>query len=165
MRDQKLHSALNTKITRERIKIEVMKMTQSRHPQMAFELLHRTRLYATVFLQRESPSYFTPHTVLPNTAAYDRWPVIWSNAYRKINYLSKISPMMGKYIKHPRASPDDDNVWILAALAPIPNLGKPLKYQGIVLAGEAMRLSHGTSKILDASMKNLRSNKPTTGTC
>ena len=154
MMDENVHLALNTKITRERIKTEVMKMIQSRHPRTAFELLHRTGLYATVFLNETSQTYGNLRSSLPNTASGSPWPPTWPNTYRLIENLAERSCAVGKHIEDQASVAGDNNVWILAALASIASLGDLHVKQAIFDVGEAIRLTHGTSKLLEASLKN-----------
>ncbi|KAI0530146.1 hypothetical protein GGR58DRAFT_525231 [Xylaria digitata] len=51
MRDQRIHNALEAKISRERIGIEVFKIMKNSNPQSAFHLIFESNLYSTVFLK------------------------------------------------------------------------------------------------------------------
>lgn len=154
MKDEMIHAAFTTKITRERVQIEVVKMMNGRNPLMAFELIHELDLYSTVFLNPTSQLCQSLHNLLPNPQQSDRpWPATWHHAYRVLAALSKDTTSLGKELA--RSEEKGENCWVMAAWAPIAELRRQKLEEAVRTATEAIKATKKMSKLLEDALKHV----------
>jgi len=126
MKDKRIQTALNEKVTRERIGIEVMKMMNDRDPSLAFKLIYEADLYSTVFLGPsitgqlgQALTNFLPHQNLDRP-----WPSTWPHAYQVLAVLLDDTTSVGKALGQRLVQSEEksENLWAIAAYAPIASL-------------------------------------------
>lgn len=119
MKDKRIQVALNTKISRERVGMEVLKMINGRNPRRAFQLIYEMGLYSTIFINSNSQSLCSLTSLLPKDQLGMPWPSRWPDAYRTLAVL-----LQDKTILADLALPQEkgESVWIMAAYAPIASL-------------------------------------------
>ncbi|KAJ4143493.1 CCA tRNA nucleotidyltransferase, mitochondrial [Fusarium oxysporum] len=87
IKEHEIHVALDEKVSRERVGIEVFKMMKNRNPELSFSLIHEANLYGTVFLSLRSPLHEHLRHLLPQEPEKP-WPATWS---RTINTITTFS--------------------------------------------------------------------------
>lgn len=149
MKDQRIHAALNAKVSRERIGIEVFKMLNGRDPLMSFQLIYELGLYASVFLATDSSSLHLlkqRHRVVEHGMP---WPVRWPNSYRLLTSLLQDTTILNEL------AGSQEYVWLIAAYAPIAPLRQESSKQAVKDATEALKLTRIHSKLLEESLMHM----------
>ncbi|KAI9733801.1 MAG: hypothetical protein M1818_007068 [Claussenomyces sp. TS43310] len=110
MKDKRIRTALNEKVSRERIGIEVIKMMNDRNPSLAFKLIYEADLYATVFLGLTDSDH--------------PWSITWPHAYQVLAALLDDTASVGKTLGKELVQFEEkgENLWTTAAYAPIASL-------------------------------------------
>ena len=155
MKDQKIHLALNAKISRERVRIEVIKMMQGRNPLAAFDLLHETGLYSTVFLNSTSHTARSMHSLSQSEKLGTPWPATWPNAYRLLAKLLQENTMLGKSLVVNRDITGIEDAWLMAAYAPVTALRHSDTKKVLADIKDAMKLTQGNAKLVDDGFRHL----------
>ena len=153
MKDERIHASLNAKISRERVGIEVMNMMSGRNPLMAYQLIYDMGLYSTVFLNSTSQSLHSLTSLLPDKEPGCPWPSTWPHAYRLLTALFEDTTVLGQNLA--RSEAKGENVWIMAAYAPIAALRRTEPRQAIKDATNAMKITHNTSKLLEDGLNHM----------
>ncbi len=126
MKDKRIHTALNEKVSRERVGIEVMKMMNGRNPSLAFKLIYGADLYSVVFLgpivTRQLCQALT--NFLPHQNSDHSWPTTWPHAYQVLTVLLDSTTSVGKALGKELVQSEEkgENLWTTAAYAPIASL-------------------------------------------
>ncbi|KKY25892.1 putative trna nucleotidyltransferase [Phaeomoniella chlamydospora] len=149
MKDDRIHAALNAKISRERVGVEVAKMIAGRYPLIAFQLIHDLNLYSTVFLEPGSDSGEHLKNHLPPSRSSTQWPHTWPHAYKLLAALLDHTSNLAKELT--KTDDTNESLWILAAYAPF----LPLRPESAVKnARGGLKLTNKLSKILEESLKH-----------
>ena len=96
LRDERIHAALNAKISRERVGVEVVKLMNGPNPLMAIQLIYATGLYSTVFLGPASQSRQTLTNLLPHQESHRPWPSTWPHPFQVLATLLGDTTSLGK---------------------------------------------------------------------
>lgn len=134
MADTRIHEALRLKISRERVGVEVGKMTTGPDPYMALMLIHDLNLYRTVFGDPNDPE-----EQIDSTAC----PTVYSTLQKVIFDCSIIC--LGLTLKG-----DIGLAWILAAYVP----WRQSESAAVRAAREGLKVPNTTLKILGEAVKN-----------
>ncbi|KZZ95510.1 Poly A polymerase, head domain protein [Moelleriella libera RCEF 2490] len=156
MRDERIQQALNTKITRERVGIEVFKMMQGPHPTVAFQHIFEANLYSPVFVRLDSPLVQELQAAFPHEyqSALQSWPTTWPRAHRLLSRLLEHVGNIGKLVQ---SDPHVEHLWAMAAFAPFAVLRQEMPRQAVEEAAVALRAPNRLSKLLDSALKNFDS--------
>lgn len=152
LKDESIHIALNAKISRERVGIELTKMINGRNPLLAFQLIYESGLYSTVFLNPNGKSRQVLTKLLPYGDA-NPWPCTWPHAYRVLAALFEDTSKLGRELT--RSKENREFCWMMAAYAPVAELRRTNMKEVINDLTEALKLVSRTAKLLDESLKNM----------
>lgn len=162
MKTDTIHDALDVKVSRDRINLEVTKIMKGQEPQNAFQVLFDANLWDTVFFRKKSAP--TLHSKLEASLGERRatgqpWPNTWPRAYRLLARLLKDNATDVSGLGWLARSGDNPlHLWTLAAYAPIASLGFDSNSKEVVAAAtNAMRLEKPVAKLLESCLKNIRS--------
>lgn len=153
MKDARIHSALNRKISRERVGIEVGKMMNGPNPLMAFQLIYEMDLYSTVFLDPHDHLRGALLDVLPCQISDCPWPSTWPRAYTNLATLLEGNP--GSLGEELAQSEDRESIWKMAAWAPIAQQRRTNIEDAVEGATRAIDATSKTSKLLSNALKNM----------
>ena len=153
MKDERIHAAFNTKISRERVGTELFKMINGRNPLMAFQLIYEMNLYSTVFLNPAEKARQILTESLPHQEPDYPWPSTWSHAYRILAALLEDKTSLG--IQLAQSDGTGEHCWIMAAYAPIAALRCTRLANAIKEMTEAIKATNKTSKLLEAALKHM----------
>lgn len=153
LKDKSIHTALNAKISRERVGTELTKIINSRNPLMAFQLIYESGLYSTVFLNPNGQSRLALTKLLPHGDAANPWPRTWPHAYRVLAALFEDTSKLGRELT--RYEENREFCWMMAAYAPVAELRRTNIKELINDLREALKLTTKTAKLLDESLKHM----------
>jgi tRNA nucleotidyltransferase/poly(A) polymerase len=158
MRHNEIRRALDTMIKRDRINIEVFKMMKDPDPGVAFQHLFEANLYTPVFLRLDSPLVQPLQAEFPvlGQVISAPWPTPWPRAYRLLNQLLKndIGSNLSRIVQ---SQQNAENVWTMAAYAPVAGARRSMLKQAVQEATAAIRLPTRLSKLLEAALTNFDS--------
>ncbi|KAI1822233.1 putative poly(A) polymerase [Xylaria intraflava] len=156
MRDPRIHEALEAKVSRERIGIEVFKIMKQAKPHVAFHMIWETNLYTSVFLMpRFNPTLLSKlKDRLPAQNESQPWPNTWQLAYRTLDVLiNHHASSLSRIIRSESA----EDMWLMVAYSPIAGLREQALEEVIAVAAEAVKTRNQASKLLGSSLRNLDS--------
>ncbi|KAF5977011.1 tRNA nucleotidyltransferase [Fusarium coicis] len=114
IREHEIHVALDEKVSRERVGIEVFKTMKNRNPELCFSLIHKVNLYGTVFLTLRSPLHEPLHRILPQEPERP-WPATWPRAINAITTLAQDpARYFGAFVE---SGKQKDMLWAIVAYA------------------------------------------------
>ena len=152
MKDESIHAALNRKISRERVGIEVMKMMNGRNPPFAFELMYEANLYSTVFLEQHTGELRdTLASLLPEQEPSSPWPSVWPRAYRCFAALLEDRSVLGEQLAR---SDEKEYLWLMVAYAPAAAL-RHTTLNTVKAMTNALKPTSKASQLLSYAMKNM----------
>jgi tRNA nucleotidyltransferase (CCA-adding enzyme) len=149
MGNKAVHAALNTKISRERVGIEVEKMIGG-DPSRAFQLIYETGLYSTIFLGTSERVQVS--RVLPYQRPDQPWPSTWLHAYRLLSAILDNSPLDKYGILGQQVRSEENTCWMMAAFTRIAGLMDPMFF---IETTEAIKATSKTKKLLEDSLKHM----------
>lgn len=153
MKDERIHAALNLKISRERVGTEVAKMMTGRNPPFAFQLIHEMNLYSTVFLEPGSDQLRDAVAdVLPKQESTCPWPSAFPRAFGSFTSLQEDSTVLGKELAQ---SDEKEHLWLMVAYAPVAGVRRTKREQAVKAMTEALKATNKASKLLSDSLKNM----------
>ncbi|KAI5273566.1 poly A polymerase C-terminal region-like protein [Aureobasidium subglaciale] len=148
MKDDEIKSALQAKISRERVGVELEKMLRGPDPLMALNLIDQLTLYSTIFSDpaQDQAKVFTPDT--------DNWNVV-------INFVQEILSSKASEI----LVRDDEErflVWLLSAIVPYRDAPSPPTVEGkkpppptaSTVAREGIKATNNMCTVITNSIKN-----------
>ncbi|KAG9237210.1 putative poly(A) polymerase [Amylocarpus encephaloides] len=158
MKDKRIQKALNEKVSRERIGIEVIKMMNDRNPSLAFKLIYEADLYSTVFLGPTVTDQALTN-FLPHQNSDHPWPTTWPHAYQVLTALLDHTTSVGKALGKELVQSEEksENLWTTAAYAPIASLrcrNRKLK-QVVKDVTEAIRATKKVTQLVEDSIKHM----------
>ncbi|KAJ4266068.1 CCA tRNA nucleotidyltransferase, mitochondrial [Fusarium torreyae] len=158
IKEHEIRVALNEKVSRERVGIEVFKMTENQNPELSFSLIHQANLYGTVFLSLRSPLHEPLRHLLPQ-GPEGPWPATWPRAINTISTLAQDPATdFGALIASEKQK---DMLWTIVAYAPLAGLDTK---DHRLAADEAINALKGTRqlhKLIESSLGNLESIRST----
>lgn len=153
MKDERIHAALNLKISRERVGIEVAKMMTGRNPPFALELIHEMNLYSTVFLDPSADQLRdTLANSLPEPESGGPWPSAWPRAIRGFVALLDDTTSLGKELTQ---TDEKEYLWLMVAYAPVAGLRRIKREQAVKAMTEALKSTTKAHKLLSDALKNM----------
>lgn len=153
MKDRRIHAALNQKISRERVGIEVGKMMTGRNPPYAFELIHEMDLYTTVFLEPEADRVRDAlGNVLPKQEPGGPWPSDWPRAYRCFAALQEDTTALGRELAQ---SDEKEYLWLMVAYSAVAGLRQSKRQEAVRAMTEALKATNKASRLVSDSLKNM----------
>ncbi|PFH61000.1 hypothetical protein XA68_18418 [Ophiocordyceps unilateralis] len=155
MGDAEIHAALGVKVSRERVGIEVLKMMRQPNPQFALKSLFEADLYHTVFLERNSSLRKALQHELPTQEVERPWPMSWQRTYQLLaRLLVDEESELGRMI---RAEESVENLWLMAAFAPLAGLPQDMRSQAVAAFSESIKTTSKQTKLLEEAMQNMDS--------
>ncbi|KAH7309664.1 hypothetical protein B0I35DRAFT_440426 [Stachybotrys elegans] len=150
MAQDEIHKALNDKVSRERVGIEVFKMMKGKNTHVAFEVLYKTNLYETVFLGLDSGI----RKKLDQLPSDSPWPKPWIKAVRTISGMADTQFAMLKDIV--AAEDTREQLWTMVAYCPLAKLEMDMKQRKEMIPQiqDALRLTKVLAKLLDTAHAN-----------
>ncbi|KAK2765223.1 hypothetical protein FQN54_008922 [Arachnomyces sp. PD_36] len=143
MRDERVHTALNTKINRQRIGSEAIKLMKGRNPLTSFQLIHGMGLYPTIFLGSAWDV---------RRALFNAFPKCQLRAYKLLATLLKDDSILGQELA--QSEENCENLWTLAAYAPMAGLrSNPREAARCMM--EAIKTTAHISKVLEKALQNM----------
>ncbi|KAJ3509154.1 hypothetical protein NM208_g15707 [Fusarium decemcellulare] len=158
MRDHKVHVALDEKVSRERVGIEVFKMTRNPYPELSFSLIHKANLYGTVFLSLRSPLHDALCLIFPQRTE-ELWPAVWPRAIKTITTLSQDPTRC--FWSLIQCEEHKGMVWALVAYSPLAGLDTKNHKLAVDEAVHAIKGTRQLYKLIEASLGNLNSIRST----
>lgn len=161
MKQQEIHRALDRKVKRERLSIELVKMIELPHPQLSLQVLFDSNLFATIFLSKTSTLAIAMQRDMPGVHGQP-WPQNWPRAY---NTLAKIlkndrSGLRKLIFSEIEAAHSWDGakarLWLMAVYAPFAHCerhGVPLK-TALNEIKHAISLTSRTAELLMSCLSN-----------
>jgi tRNA nucleotidyltransferase (CCA-adding enzyme) len=159
MKHQDVHTALNTKVSCERIGIEVFKIMKQPTPQVAFHLLFEANLYIPVFLRFGPSLRQALQNKLPAQDPGQPWPSTWPRAYQTLAIL--INDNISGLGRMVQSEERVECLWVMAAYAPIAGLRHDMLQKAICKATDAVNARAQISKLLRSSLRNTDSIRTT----
>ncbi|KAF4333540.1 poly A polymerase head domain protein [Fusarium beomiforme] len=158
IKEHEIHVALDEKVCRERVGIEVFKMTKNQNPELSFFLIHQANLYGTVFLSLRSPLHEPLRHLLPQ-GPEGLWPAAWPRAIKAMNTLGQNSERaFGALI---RSEEQKNMLWAIVAYAPLAGLDTKDHRLAIDEAINALKGTRQLYKLIEATLENLESIRST----
>lgn len=153
MKDARIHAALNLKISRERVGVEVQKMRVGRNPPFAFQLIYETDLYSTVFLEQGAGGLRDTLTrMFPEQDPSSPWPSVWPRAYHAFATVIEDQKVLGEQLAQPE---EKDHQWLMVAYAPIAGLRNTKRDEAVKAMTEALKPTTKEAQLLHTSLKNM----------
>lgn len=149
MADPRIHRALNEKISRERVGVEVLKMINGENPLLAFQTIWEMDLYTTVFIDPEDESIGTLRSKLLRPRPTAPWPPTLPHAYELLTALLGDTSQLGQTLT--KIATDAESIWLMAAYAPLLPLGPEKVVEN---ARYAIKATNKISKLLDKAALN-----------
>lgn len=148
MKDAEIKSALQAKISRERVGVELEKMLRGPDPLMALNLINRLTLYSTIF---SDPAQDQSNAYTPDTT---NWNLV-------INYVQDILHSKSSNILV-RDAEERYLVWILSAVVPYRDAPPPPVIEGkkapppiaTTVTREGIKATNNVCNVITASVKN-----------
>ncbi|TIA07977.1 hypothetical protein D6C80_09476 [Aureobasidium pullulans] len=148
MKDAEIKSALQAKISRERVGVELEKMLRGPDPLMALNLIDQLTLYSTIFSDpvQDETKVYTPDT--------DNWTTV-------INFVQEIlSSKTGDILV--RDAEERYLVWLLSAMVPYRDAPSPPQIEGkkppppiaTTVAREGFKATNNVCTVITNSIKN-----------
>ncbi|KAF4433083.1 Poly A polymerase head domain [Fusarium acutatum] len=159
IKEHKIHVALDEKVRRERVGIEVSKMMKNRNPELSFSLIHKADLYGSVFLSLRSPLHEPLRHLLPQEPERP-WPPTWSRAINAITMLSQ-DPARD-FWSLVESEKQKDMLWAMVAYAPLAGLNTKDHKLAVDEAINALKGTRQLYKLIESSLGNLESIRSTT---
>lgn len=153
MKDERIHAALNEKISRERIGIEVVKMMNGPDPLTAFQLIYEAGLYSKVFLKTASRSHQAPLDLLPHQQSEQPWPSSWPRAYRTLAALRGSTTGSGAMLA--QAEEKGEYCWTMAAYAPVAELRRTRPQEAVKVMTEAIKATNKMQQLLQDALQHM----------
>ncbi|KAI9739965.1 MAG: hypothetical protein M1818_005021 [Claussenomyces sp. TS43310] len=153
MKDERIHIALDAKISRERVGIELGKMMSSRNPLMAFELIYDMGLYSTVFLDPSGHLRQALTNYFLRQQMGRPWPSTWPSAYRLLASLADDTTNLGKELVQSEGR--GESCWLMAAYAPIAGLMRTNVEEVVKDVTEAIKATSKSSKLVEDALKHM----------
>ncbi|EWG49355.1 hypothetical protein FVEG_08912 [Fusarium verticillioides 7600] len=158
IREHEIHVALDEKVSRERVGIEVLKMMKNRNPELCFSLILEANLYGTVFLTLCSPLHEPLHRLLPQEPERP-WPATWSRAINAIMTLAQDPARhFGAFME---SENQKDMLWAIVAYAPLAGLNSKDHKLAVHEAINALKGTRQLYKLIESSLGNLESIRST----
>ncbi|WKT44436.1 hypothetical protein QSH57_009289 [Fusarium oxysporum f. sp. vasinfectum] len=158
IKEHEIHVALDEKVSRERVGIEVFKMMKNRNLELSFSLIHEANLYGTVFLSLRSPLHEHLRHLLPQEPEKP-WPATWSRTINTITTLAQ-DPAWDFWALM-ESEKQKDMLWAMVVYAP---LAGPDTKDHKLAVDEAINALKGTRqlyKLIESSLGNLESIRST----
>ncbi|KAI1032938.1 hypothetical protein LB504_006675 [Fusarium proliferatum] len=149
IKEHEIHIALDEKVSRERVGIEVFKMMKDRNPELSFSLIHEANLYGTVFLSLRSPLHEPLRHLLLQEP--DRpWPPTWSRAINAIT-MSAQDPAR-EFWSLMESEKQQDMFWAMVAYAPLAGLNTKDHRLAVDEATNALKGTRQLYKLIESSI-------------
>ncbi|KAK2681398.1 hypothetical protein RAB80_003191 [Fusarium oxysporum f. sp. vasinfectum] len=158
IKEHEIHVALDEKVSRERVGIEVFKMMKNRNLELSFSLIHEANLYGTVFLSLRSPLHEHLRHLFPQEPEKP-WPTTWSRTINTITTLAQ-DPARDFWALM-ESEKQKDMLWAMVVYAP---LAGPDTKDHKLAVDEAINALKGTRqlyKLIESSLGNLESIRST----
>ncbi|KAI8949391.1 putative poly(A) polymerase [Xylaria longipes] len=154
MKDDGIQEALEMKVSREQIGIEVAKIMRQPNPSLACRLLFEANLYTPVFLRPDPSILNAIQDKLPAGIRGPPWPPTWRLAYETLDLLvHRETSCFRDMIRC--ENPED--LWLMSAYAPIGGLRNGMLKNAVDEATGAIKATRDVSKLLYTSLRNLDS--------
>lgn len=153
MQDRQIHQALDTMITRDRVGAELIKIMQSRNPEVAFQYIFDFGLYSPIFVRLDAALLQPLATQFPFSGinSTSPWPTTWPRAYGMLAHLLSSSSNLARFV----GSEDDvDVLWTMVAYTPLAGLRRTLLTEAVQEATRAIKTTAKISQLLDSSLRN-----------
>ena len=147
MEDSRIHAALNAKISRERVGVEVGKMVNGENPLMAFQLIFHCNLWPTVFLDPTGKTINSIQARILETSNGVPWPPTWPHAYQVLHALLADTSPLAQTLTQLDGEPE--SLWLMAAYAPLRELGTE---EAVRNAREGIKATNKISKLLEKAI-------------
>lgn len=148
MKDAEIKSALQAKISRERVGVELEKMLRGPDPLMALNLIDQLTLYSTIFSDpaQDQDKVFSPDT--------DNWSTV-------INFVQEIMASESSDILI-RDAEERYLIWLLSAMVPYRDAPSPPAVEGkkppppvaTAVAREGIKATNNVCNVITNSIKN-----------
>ncbi|KAH8808776.1 tRNA nucleotidyltransferase-like protein [Xylogone sp. PMI_703] len=149
MSDMSVQHALEVKISRERVGVELEKMLKGPDPRRSLQIIDRLRLYSTIFTDPTNNG-------LPQPATSS-----WSKAYNCVEQLKSNETPGSIYRVLVRSDDAKYLSWLLAALAPWAGLHPPAKAGGklpvpyaTAVAREGIKADNKVCNVVTGALRN-----------
>ena len=153
MSDDLVHTALNQKISRERVGIEVTKMMNGRNPPFAFQLIYEMNLYSTVFLDPTAGTVREAmEGLLPDQEAGRPWPSTWPRSYRGFATLLERDSVLKRELIDPE---ERESLWLTVAYTPMAELRHIKLEEAVKAMTEAVKATNKATKLIRNSLTNM----------
>ncbi|TQW01089.1 tRNA nucleotidyltransferase [Cordyceps javanica] len=156
MRNTRIHQALETMITRDRVGAEVMKMMRSRNPEAAFDCIFRYHLYAPIFVRLDAKLLQPLAQQFPFMAVKSSfpWPTTWPRAYQLLANILQGDSRLSSLVA---TEENVDFLWTVAAYSPLAGLRHSLLKETVQEAAASIKTTSKLTQLLDSSLKNFDS--------
>ncbi|KAJ0147648.1 Uncharacterized protein HZ326_9720 [Fusarium oxysporum f. sp. albedinis] len=158
IKEHEIHVALDEKVSRERVGIEVFKMMKNRNPELSFSLIHEANLYGTVFLSLRSPLHEHLRHLLPQEPEKP-WPATWSRTINTITTLAQ-DPARDFWALM-ESEKQKDMLWAMVVYAPLAGLDTKDHKLAVDEAINALKGTRQLYKLIESSLGNLESIRST----
>ncbi|EWY91266.1 hypothetical protein FOYG_08425 [Fusarium oxysporum NRRL 32931] len=158
IKEHEIHVALDEKVSRERVGIEVFKMMKKRNPELSFSLIHEANLYGTVFLSLRSPLHEHLRHILPQEPEKP-WPATWSRTINTITTLAQ-DPARDFWALM-ESEKQKDMLWAMVVYAPLAGLDTKDHKLAVDEAINALKGTRQLYKLIESSLGNLESIRST----
>ncbi|KEQ65792.1 poly A polymerase C-terminal region-like protein [Aureobasidium melanogenum CBS 110374] len=148
MKDAEIKSALQAKISRERVGVELEKMLRGPDPLMALNLIDQLTLYSTIFSDpaQDQTKVFTPDV--------DNWSFV-------VNFVQEILASKSSDILV-RDAEERYLIWLLSAIVPYKDAPSPPAIEGkkppppvaTTVAREGIKATNNVCNVITSSIKN-----------
>lgn len=124
MKQEDIHQALDRKVRRERMSVELLKMMKFPRPQTSLQVIFKSNLFAKVFLSDTPSLALAMRRPMPG-ALEQPWPQYWSRAYNMLaDLLENDDKVLSKLIASEKGSTHTwdgprARLWLVAVYAPI----------------------------------------------
>lgn len=159
MKQDEIHQALDRKVKRERMSVELVKMMELPHPKTSLQVMFESNLFATVFLSNTSSLALAMQRAMPG--AYGQpWPQNWPRSYNMLaNILQDGESGLSKLISSEKEATHTwdgarARLWLMAVYAPIAHCHR----QGVPPKTALNEIKHAvslTSRTVDLLMSCL----------
>lgn len=162
MKQEEIHQALDRKVKRERLSIELVKMMELPHPQSSLQVIFDSNLFATIFLSDTSSLAMAMQRDMPGVYGQS-WPQNWPRAYNILaktleNDESELRKLMLPSENEAAHSWDGTKarLWLMTVYAPIAHCeshGVPLK-KALNEIKHAVSLTSRAAELLMSCLSN-----------
>lgn len=151
MEQEEIHRALNSKVSRDRVNIEVFKMMNGNNTHGAFEVLYNTGLYETVFLDLDS-GIRSSVSELVQSRPGKPWPSPWMEAVRTVPFIE--GSQFTALKKLVQTSETREELWTMIAYCPLAKLPSKERKNTVVQISSALKLTKNLTKLVDSALTN-----------